>query len=110
MKRVVLLAFLAEELLVQDGVRDLLMDIHWHLEPVSDMLARREASEEAAVLGGGVPRVARVYDHAPDVARRLVDLVHPAVGEALVQPRVDGLLVGQQPVVDGGGLLALREQ
>lgn len=88
-----MLALRAEELLVDCGVGDRLVDIDWHLEPILDVLARRETSEEAAVLRRGVPRVARVDDHSSDIANRLVDLVHSAVRETVIQLRVDGLLV-----------------
>ena len=106
-----MLALRAEELLVDRCVGDRLVDIDWHLEPILDVLARRETSEEAAVLRSGVPRVARVDDHSSDVANRLVDLVRSAVRETVIQPRVDGLLVREEPVElpRGQGLLALRE-
>ena len=74
-----MLAVRAEEFFVDSCVSDWLVDVDWHLEPVPDVLARRESSEEAAVLRGGVPRVARVDDHSSDVANRLVNLAKSAI-------------------------------
>lgn len=93
MNGIELLSLLPEEFLIQLAINNRLVDIDGDLKSISNMLASGETSKETAMLGGGVPRVAGIYDHASDVAHGLVNLLKSAVREALSELGVDGLLV-----------------
>ena len=93
MDRVVLPARLTEQVDIHWFTMDLFLDVDWDLKSISDMPTCQEAPDEGAMLGGSVPWISRVYNHATNVGNGLVKLNSFVIVETTCHFCIDSLFI-----------------